>query len=83
VRHNGFELDWAPALPCPKGCNLSGESSLRLTSTCWFMTKDAGQASTECVVCNHNWAWDFKPDVPFEHQSIFLRANPKKKTSPK
>lgn len=80
---DSFELDWAPRLPCPKGCNLMGESPLRLTSSCWQMGKDAGQASTQCVVCNHCWVWDFRPDVPFESQEICLRANPKVKTCQK
>lgn len=83
MRCKTFELDWSPALPCPKGCNLEGESSLRLTSTCWHMGADAGQAHTQCVVCENSWVWDFKPDVPFEHQAICFRANPSVKTVPK
>ncbi len=78
-----FELDWAPALPCPKGCSLSGESPLRLKSNCWHMGQDIGNAHTQCVVCDNYWVWDFKPDVPFEHQEICLRANPSVKTARK
>ena len=45
-------------------------------STVWTLGRDAGHATTECVVCASNWSWDFKSDVPFEHQKISFRASP-------
>ena len=72
-----FSTTWAPGLPCPKGCfALPGKTTMMPGSTIWTMGKDAGHATTECIVCSSNWSWDFAPDVPFEHQKISFRASP-------
>ena len=71
-----FDTDFYPALPCPKGCNLEGESSMQRMSTVWVLAHKHGSASTKCVVCQHSFIWDFLSDVPFEHQKIFFRTHP-------
>lgn len=71
-----FDTDFYPPLPCPKGCNLEGESSMQKMSTVWVLAPKQGSASTKCVVCQHSYIWDFISDVPFEYQKIAFRLRP-------
>ena len=74
-------VDWSPNLPCPKGCKPwdNGPTFFR-QSVVWMMNRNTGSASSECVLCQHNFVWDFNPDIPFEHQPIFFRTNPRIQT---
>ena len=75
-----FTADFAPNLPCPKGCvtyDFKGKRSYPLAkvSTIWTLGKEQGSASTYCTMCNNHYVWDFLPDIPFENQRISFRTD--------
>jgi hypothetical protein len=70
-------VNWSPNLPCPKGCRAwDSKGTFAIQSVIASTEGQRGLAFAWCVLCQGAYAYEFNPDIPFEHQSISLVANP-------
>ena len=77
----GIPVDWSPNLPCPNKCKpWDDKGTFCSQSVIWYTKKSKGAASVECVLCKCPFVFYFNPDVPFKHQPIKFKANPKVQT---